>query len=159
MADAKLKVTIINQKEGKLVLGPDPEELKAYEAAPKGKKKPADRVVPSGQSIEVSAEEAEKLLNHRGVVDAAKAVPTQGAQVANLKKQLADLQAENDKLRKGQEDADGADADLGDGDDVMTPSGLQGVIVSIKGKMAKVKLENGNVSQFPLKDLKALAPA
>lgn len=140
------RVTIINQKDGKLVLGPDPEELK------KNPKAPA-RVVFSGRSIEVSAEEAEKLLNHKGIIDAANVVPTHGAQVADLKAKLAKLEAENEKLRKG---APAENDELGDGDEVVTPSGMSGVIVKMKKKgRVDVKLENGNTSEFALKDLKA----
>lgn len=93
MADDKARMTIINQKEGKLVLPPDADELKKN---PKAK----DRVVMSGQSIEVSAEEGARLLNHRGFTDASKFVPSNASNVSDLKNKLAALEAENEKLRK-----------------------------------------------------------
>lgn len=94
MAEAvKNRVTIINQKEGRIVLPPDADELKKNPNA-------KERVIMSGRSIEVSAEEAAKLLNHRGLMDAAKVVPSHGMQVAELKDKLAALEAENEKLRK-----------------------------------------------------------
>lgn len=91
-AAAAAKVTILNQKEGKLVLPPDPEELKKNPKA-------EPRVLVSGGTLEVSADEAAKLLNHRGLVDASKAMPSVGAREAELKKQIADLKAENAKLK------------------------------------------------------------
>lgn len=92
MADAK-RITIINNREGKLVLAPDADELKAN---PKAK----ERVVMAGRSLEVSAEEGARLLNLRGVVDAAKAVPSYASQLDELSKQLEDLKAENARLSK-----------------------------------------------------------
>lgn len=94
MAEAtKARVTIINQKEGKLVLPPCPDELKKD---PKAK----NREVPSGHSIEVSTEEGARLMNHKGILDAAKAVPAHADQLAALKKQLAAASAENARLAK-----------------------------------------------------------
>ncbi len=153
MAEAKMpaRVTIINQKEGKLVLPPDPEELKKD---PKAK----DRVVFSGHSLEVSADEAAKLLNHRGVVDAAKLLGSAPNEAAKLRAELADLKAENEKLRRGAP-ADEAADELGDGDEVLTQTGDRGVIVKMKRKgRCDVKLENGNTSDFALKSLKAAPP-
>lgn len=110
MAEERAKastVTVLNRKEGRIVLGPDPEELKAYEALPEAKRKatlaPKGREILSGQSIEVSHEEAEKLFAHRGLVDAAKAVPSFGAREAQLKAELDAVKAENEKLRKDAE--------------------------------------------------------
>ena len=146
------KVTIINQRRGKLVLGPDPEELKAFDALPESKRlaknRPQNREVPSGSSIEVTAAEAEKLLNHKGIVDAAKVAPSLGEEQSKLKARIAELEAENAKLRK-----DGA-SELGDGDAVLMAEGQKGVIKSIKGKKAKVELESGEVVDVKLADLK-----
>lgn len=87
------RVTVVNQKEGRFVLPPDPDELKKN---PKAK----NREILSGRSLEVSAEEAAKLLQHRGLVDAATIVgrTSSAAEIADLKKQLAAAKAENEKL-------------------------------------------------------------
>lgn len=145
MGDAK-RVTILNQGQAKFVLPPDPDELKEN---PKAKA----RELPAGRTLEVSAEEAEKLLTRAGLVDLSKLAATDdSAEVKDLKAQLAAAQAENAKLKGGAPE----DEELGDGDAVLTPAGDKGTIVKIKKKgMADVKLENGNVSAFKLSDLKA----
>lgn len=106
MADEKAgkRVTILNQKEGKLVLPPDADELKKNSKA-------KERVVPSGHALEVSAEEAERLLKHRGIVDASKLVGPSGdaARVLELQKQLEDAKAENERLKKSSPKADKAE--------------------------------------------------
>lgn len=160
MTDTAAKVTIVNQRQGKLILGPDPDELKAFEALPEGKripsKRPKDREVPSGGSIEVTAAEAEKLLAHNGIVDASKIAPSLEEEKAKLRARIADLEKENADLRKKLGDAaKDADVELGDGDEVVTPEGKRGVIVKIKGKKADVKLaEGGEVESVKLADLK-----
>jgi hypothetical protein len=75
------RVTIINQRQGKLVLRDKSE-------------------VPSGGSAEVSAEESVSLLAHRGVVDAAKLAPSLGNELARLKRELAEEKAKNAVLEK-----------------------------------------------------------
>lgn len=87
--DKRPPVTILNQRVGVLILGPDPRE-----------KGGADRRVPAGSSVEVTAAEADKLLTHRGLVDMAKLAPALGNQLEDLRKKLADAEAENAKLRK-----------------------------------------------------------
>lgn len=158
MADAK-KVTILNKREGKLVLPPDPEELKAFNALPEGKRKPSDapkhRELLAGQALEVSEEEAAKLLAYPGLVDASKIVKGgDSAEVKRLKDQIAAKDAEIAGLKAKGGAAD--EVELGDGDAVITPAGDKGVIVKMKKKgMCDVKLENGNTSPFKLSDLKA----
>lgn len=148
MAEAAKRVTILNQRAGKVVLPPDPEDL---ENDPKAKA----RVLLSGQAIEVSAEEAPKYLRYQGLIDASKLVSNvETAEVKKLKADLAAAKEENEKLKAGGPSTE--DAELGDGDAVITPAGDKGVIVKVKKKgMANVKLENGNTSAFKLKDLKA----
>ncbi len=165
MADAK-RITIINQREGKLILPPAPEDLKLD---PKAK----PRVILSGHSAEVSAEEGAKLLRYKGVVDASQLVEgADSAEVKRLKAKIAAYEVENARLRKGK-GAKADEADSGDDsetDDVDTgvldakkgvacllPDGGTGVIQSVNKakKTAKVKLDvNGNVSEFDVAVLK-----
>lgn len=85
MADEKGRITILNQRAGKVDIGPDPEELKKN---PKAK----SRVLQSGESISVSADEAPRLLRHKMLVDAAKIL--QGAESPEVKRLKAELEAE-----------------------------------------------------------------
>lgn len=105
MADAK-RVTILNQREGKIVLPPDPEEL---ESNPKAK----GRELLGGQTIEVSAEEAKKLLRYKGLIDISTIVKTaESAEVRELKAKLAAAEAENLRLKEaGNAGAAGDNAD------------------------------------------------
>lgn len=164
MAEAK-RVTILNQREGKVILPPDPEELKKN---PKAK----NRELPGGQALVVSAEEAVKYLRFKGIIDASTIVGTaDSAEVKRLKDKLAASEAENERLRAAASDAgeesttDDVDTGVLDakaGVAVLLPDGTNtGVIVSVNKKKgtAQVKLdENGNVSSFDVKDLKP-APA
>lgn len=75
----KSKVVLINQRLGKLVL------------------KDKSLVLPGG-SFEVDADEARALLNHKGVVDASKAVPAQGSQLDKLREEVAALKKRNAEL-------------------------------------------------------------
>ncbi len=171
MADAKT-VTILNQREGKLVLPADADELKKNPKTP-------HRVLLSGQALTVSAADAAKFLRYAGVIDASKLVAGAGdsAEVKALKAQLAAAKAENATLKKGgkadkaapAEPADEAGTDS-ETDDVDTgtldakkgvpctlPDGTTGVIQSVNKakKTAKVKRDdNGNVSDFKVADLK-----
>ncbi len=85
MAD---RVTILNQRAGKVILPPDPELLKKD---PKAK----ERVLQSGESISVSAEEAPKLMRHKMLVDASTIL--QGAESPEVKRLKAELEAEKEK--------------------------------------------------------------
>jgi preprotein translocase subunit YajC len=150
MADEKALKTILNQRQGKIILPPDPEELKKD---PKAK----PREVLAGRTVVVTAAEAAKLLNHRGLVDA-DTLATSGPSLADVQAQLQKAEAENAELRK-KLGAAAADEELGDGDEVVTPSGMRGVIVKMKKKgKVDVKLANGATSEFALKDLKAAEP-
>ena len=151
MAEAK-RVTLINQRDGKQVIPPDPDELKKD---PKAK----PRLVLQGEAVEVSAEEAAAMLRKHGKswMDASKLVANvETAEVKKLKVALAAALDENAKLR-AKAPATANDADLEDGDAVLLPDGKStGVIVKMKKKgKCDVKLdENGNVSEFAVADLK-----
>lgn len=162
MADAK-RVTILNQREGKIILPPDPEELK------KNPKAPA-RVLMSGQAIEVSAEEAPRFLRYNGLIDASKLVANvETAEVKALKAKLAASEAENARLKKGSDDADSEDDDVDNGVldakkgvACLLPDGSQGVVQSVNKakKTAKVKRDdNGEVSDVNVADLKPVPAA
>lgn len=139
-------MTILNRREGKLVLAPDPAELKTN---PKAK----ERVIFSGGSLEVSAEEGAHLLNLRGVVDASTVIAP-SMRMAELQQQLEAEKAKNADLLKKLGPA-AESVDLSDDDDVLLPDGSKGTIVKLKKKgMADVKSENGDVSTFKLADLK-----
>lgn len=171
MADAK-RVTILNQREGKVVLPADPEDVKKNPKA-------AARTLLSGQALEVSAEEAAKFLAYPGLVDASSIVAgVESAEVKSLKERLAAAEAENARLRKKSGKAlpaaaaeDGQDSETDDVDTgvldakkgvaCLLPDGGTGVIQSVNKtkKTAKVKLDvNGNVSEFEVAQLKP-APA
>lgn len=167
MAEEAKRVTILNQREGKIVLAPDPDELKANPLA-----KP--RILFAGQAIEVSEEEAAKLIRYKGLVDASKLVSGDSSQVKALKAQLAAAQADNLKLKEAAAKSGAGDDGDSETDDVdngvldakkgvacTLPDGKTGVIVYVnKAKgTAKVKRDdNGNVSEFAVADLKP-APA
>lgn len=89
------RVTVLNQREGKLIVWPDADELKLN---PKAK----SREIPGGRSLEVSAEDAKVLLSLRGVVDASTIIDRSStvAEISALKAKLASAEAENEKLRK-----------------------------------------------------------
>lgn len=174
MADAK-RVTILNQREGKVILPADPEELKKNPKAP-------HRTILAGHAVEVSAEEAPRLLRYKGLVDASKLVATaDSAEVKSLKAQLAASEAENARLKKGAKDASPEDvaakaaaadrkAVMKKGAKVQWDNGQGGVATGVVVKVhphkkgaqddtVDVKLdENGNVSPFPVSSLKP-APA
>lgn len=100
MAEAAKRVTILNQREGTIVLPPDAEDLKKDPKTP-------HRKLMAGQAIEVSAADAAKFLNYKGLMDASKLVgKADSAEVKRLKADLAAAKAENAKLK---EDADKGD--------------------------------------------------
>jgi hypothetical protein len=179
------RITILNQRAGKVILPPDPEELKKN---PKAK----ERILQSGESISVSADEAPKLLRHKMLVDAATVL--QGAESPEVKRLKAELEAEKVKNARLEEAAKGrpgksdeekaAEAAAAEeakarkaelkainkkGARVLMQDGGLGSVVKLLSKkdMAKlglpgdgveVKLDvNGNVSPFSLDSLK-LAP-
>ncbi len=163
MAEVK-RVTIMNQREGKVILPPDADELKANPKA-------QHRILLAGQAIEVTAEEAAKLLSYPGMIDAATITKgVDSAEVKRLKAELAAAKAENVRLaKKGGKPAPAVDADDEDGDidtgvldakkgaACTLPDGGTGVIQSVNKfkKTAKVKLDvNGNVSEFDVDQLK-----
>jgi hypothetical protein len=90
------RITILNQRAGKVILPPDPEELKKN---PKAK----ERILQSGESISVSADEAPKLLRHKMLVDAATVL--QGAESPEVKRLKAELEAEKSKNSRLEEAA------------------------------------------------------
>ena len=114
------------------------------------------RKLAPGQSQEVAADEAKSLLDYRDLVDMSKVAPKAGEKMKQLQDDNAALLDENAKLKQQLADAGVQATPLDDGDEVLTPAGDHGVIVSIseKKKTAKVKLDNGNVSEFKLSDLK-----
>jgi hypothetical protein len=102
MAD---RITLINQRDGKVHLGPDPDEMEKFLALPEAKrvkgKKPLDRILQAGESITVSADEAPKLLRHSFLKDASTVL--QGAESPEVKRLKAELEAEKVKTAKLEE--------------------------------------------------------
>lgn len=180
------RITILNQRAGKVILPPDPEELKKN---PKAK----ERILQSGESISVSADEAPKLLRHKMLVDAATVL--QGAESPEVKRLKAELEAEKGKNARLEEAASKRSAAPADpeaakaekervaaekaaakeaakaraaimkkGAKVLTQAGDLGEVTKVhKGKKGPeddavdVLLSNGNTSRFDVSTLK-LAP-
>jgi hypothetical protein len=92
------RVTILNQRAGKVILPPDPELLKKD---PKAK----PRELQAGESISVSADEAPKLLRHKMLVDASTILL--GAESPEVKRLKAELEAEKEKNARLEDAAKG----------------------------------------------------
>jgi hypothetical protein len=58
------------------------------------------RTLEPGASLEVSAEEAKRMLQYNDIVDASDAVPQNAQEIERLKKENARLVAEQEKLRE-----------------------------------------------------------